>query len=128
MDAPPARRPCCLCAGPGGHHCTKCKSRHYCGKACQLIDWYERGHKAQCKQLAAEFQDRMLDAIMPEKLKIMEAPAVVEDAAPAAGAKAAARLSAVPTQTTAVVKATAVNDGAPDWRGICAICLDVLPV
>ncbi|KAJ1453276.1 hypothetical protein M885DRAFT_406008, partial [Pelagophyceae sp. CCMP2097] len=42
--------------------CTKCKSRHYCGKACQLVDWYDRGHKAQCKQLAAEFQDRLLDA------------------------------------------------------------------
>jgi TPR repeat protein len=26
-----------------------------------------------------------------------------------------------------VVKATEVHGGAPDWRGICAICLDVIP-
>ncbi|KAJ1461414.1 hypothetical protein M885DRAFT_269388 [Pelagophyceae sp. CCMP2097] len=50
MDAPPAAavlKPCCVCAEPGGKHCTKCKSRHYCGKACQLV---RARAKAQCKQ------------------------------------------------------------------------------
>ncbi|KAJ1457387.1 hypothetical protein M885DRAFT_515522 [Pelagophyceae sp. CCMP2097] len=55
-----ARKPCCVCAAPSGQHCTKCKSWHYCSKACQLLDWYERGHKVQCRQLAAKFQDRLL--------------------------------------------------------------------
>jgi hypothetical protein len=130
MDAPAAaaRKPCCVCDAPGGQHCTKCKSRHYCGKKCQLVDWYERGHKAQCKQLAADYQDRMLDALMPEKLEINEEPAIVEDVAPAAGATAAARSSAIPTQTPAVFKATAVHSATPDWRGTCAICLDLLPI
>ncbi|KAJ1463567.1 hypothetical protein M885DRAFT_504136 [Pelagophyceae sp. CCMP2097] len=49
MGDPPAaaaRKPCYVCAEPGGQHCTKCKSRHYCSKAA-------------C-QMAAEFQDRLL--------------------------------------------------------------------
>ncbi len=134
MDAPPAaddppaaaaRKPCCVCNEQGGWHCTKCKSRHYCGKACQLVDWYERGHKAQCRQLAAEFQDRLLDELMP--LKINEEPVTVEDIAPAAGSRAAPRASAEPA-TTAEVKASALNDGTPDCRGTCAICLDLLPL
>ncbi|KAJ1445633.1 WD40-repeat-containing domain protein [Pelagophyceae sp. CCMP2097] len=84
-------------------------------------------HQAQCKQLAADFQDRLLDTLMPAKLKIKEAPVIVEDAAPAYGSTAAARLSAARTTSTAVVKASALNDDTPDWRGTCAICLDVLP-
>eukprot|EP00628_Pelagophyceae_sp_CCMP2097_P008098 CAMPEP_0184115112 /NCGR_PEP_ID=MMETSP0974-20121125/19761_1 /TAXON_ID=483370 /ORGANISM="non described non described, Strain CCMP2097" /LENGTH=97 /DNA_ID=CAMNT_0026418223 /DNA_START=1 /DNA_END=292 /DNA_ORIENTATION=- len=63
---------------------------------------------------------------MPAK-KIKEEPAIVEGVSPAAGLKAAARLPAGRTQTTAVVKASALNDGKPDWRGTCAICLDLLP-
>jgi len=78
--------------------------------------------------MAADFQDRLLDELMPAKLKIKEEPAIVEDVAPAAGFNAAACLPAVQTQTTALVKATAVKDDAPDWRGTCAICLDKLPV
>eukprot|EP00628_Pelagophyceae_sp_CCMP2097_P016674 CAMPEP_0206831738 /NCGR_PEP_ID=MMETSP0975-20121206/17540_1 /ASSEMBLY_ACC=CAM_ASM_000399 /TAXON_ID=483370 /ORGANISM="non described non described, Strain CCMP2097" /LENGTH=377 /DNA_ID=CAMNT_0054374125 /DNA_START=75 /DNA_END=1204 /DNA_ORIENTATION=+ len=131
MDDPPAaaaKKPCCVYDEPGGKHCTKCKSRHYCSKKCQLVNWKEGGRKAQCKQLAAEFQDRMLDVFMPEKLKINEEPAIVDDVAPAAGSRAAARLPAVRTQTTAVVKASAVKDGKSDWRGTCAICLDLLPL
>jgi hypothetical protein len=138
-DAPSAaaaKKPCCVCDGPGGLHCTKCKSRHYCGKKCQLVDWYDRGHKALCRQLAAAFQGRMLDALVPEKLKITEALAIVADVAPAAGSKAArlpagskaARLPAAGTTATAVVEATAVNDAAPGWRGTCAICLDLFSV
>ncbi|KAJ1461210.1 hypothetical protein M885DRAFT_432764 [Pelagophyceae sp. CCMP2097] len=88
MDAPPAAaapKPCCVCDAPNGKHCTKCKSRHYCGKKCQLVDWNKGGHKVQCKQLAAAFQDRLLGA-------------------------------------------TALNGETPDWRGTCAICLDLLPI
>ncbi|KAJ1456406.1 hypothetical protein M885DRAFT_616256 [Pelagophyceae sp. CCMP2097] len=62
MDVSTAPPPCCVCAAPGGKHCTKCKSRHYCSKA----------------QLAADFQDPLLDELMPEK-KLKEAPAIVED-------------------------------------------------
>ncbi|KAJ1445334.1 hypothetical protein M885DRAFT_402844, partial [Pelagophyceae sp. CCMP2097] len=81
---PPAtRKPCCVCAAPDGKHCIKCKSRHYCSKACQVVDW-KRGHNKACKQLAAEFQDHLLDTLMPEKLKIKEEPPIVEDVAPAA--------------------------------------------
>jgi hypothetical protein len=81
-------KPCCVCDAPGGKHCTKCKSRHYCSKQCQLVDW-KRGHNKACKQLAAAFQDRLLDEIMPAKLKIKEEPAIVEYVAPAAGSTAA---------------------------------------
>jgi TPR repeat protein len=129
-DAPAAAgpKPCCVCDASGGKHCTKCKSRHYCSRACQLVDWNERGHKAQCKRLAAQFQDRLLDEIMPAKLKIKEAPPIVDDVAPAAGSRAAARLPASRTATTAVVRATALNDAKPGCRGTCAICLDLLPI
>jgi len=123
--SPTARKPCCVCDAPGGQHCTKCKSRHYCSKACQLVDWKEGGHKEQCKQLAAKFQDRLLDELMPAK-KVKEEPAIVEDVAPVAGSKAAAGLAAVQAPTTAVVKSTKLTDDAPSWRGSCAICLDVL--
>ncbi|KAJ1447540.1 hypothetical protein M885DRAFT_575793 [Pelagophyceae sp. CCMP2097] len=34
---PAAPEPCCVCHESGGKHCTKCKSRHYCSKACQLV-------------------------------------------------------------------------------------------
>jgi hypothetical protein len=65
---PPAaavRKPCC--GEQGGKHCTKCNcaNRHYCSKKCQLVDWNEQGHKVQCKQLAKEFRDRLLDTLMP---------------------------------------------------------------
>jgi len=127
MEGPPAaRKPCCVCDGPGGQHCTKCKSRHYCSKACQLFDWRERGHKEKCKQMAPEFQDRLLDELMPAKMKIKEEPAIVDDVLLVDSAKAAVRLSAV--RTAAVVKASAVNDDAPEWPGTCAICLDRLPL
>ncbi|KAJ1451750.1 hypothetical protein M885DRAFT_569582, partial [Pelagophyceae sp. CCMP2097] len=117
MDAPTAAsKLCCVCAAQNGKHCAKCKSRHYCSKACQLVDW-KRGHNKACKQLAKEFQDRLLDELMPEK-KPKEAPPIVEGVSPADGAKA--RLSAV--------QAAKPNDDAPSWRGTCAICLDVLPV
>ncbi|KAJ1457097.1 hypothetical protein M885DRAFT_615709 [Pelagophyceae sp. CCMP2097] len=110
IDGPAAaaRKPCCVCDAPDGKHCTKCKLRHYCSKACQL--------------------DRLLDELMPAKLKIKDEPPIVEDVAPAAGSTAAARLPAARTTTTAMVKATALKDDAPDWRGTCAICLDLLPI
>ncbi|KAJ1455828.1 hypothetical protein M885DRAFT_564853 [Pelagophyceae sp. CCMP2097] len=104
-------KPCCVCAAPDGRHCTKCKSRHYCSKACQL---------EQCKQLAADFQDRMLDELMSAKLNVKEEPAVVADVLADGSEK---RLSAVPAAT--VVKAA--GDDCR-WRGTCAICLDELPV
>jgi TPR repeat protein len=122
-EAPAAApKPCCVCDAPNGKHCAKCKSRHYCGKACQLVDW-KQGHKEQCKRLAAKFQDRLLDELMPEK-KPKEAPPIVADVLLADGAKA--RLSAVQAAKTA--EAGAPNDDAPSWRGTCAICLDALPL
>jgi hypothetical protein len=126
-DVPAAAvpKPCCVCAAQNGKHCAKCKSRHYCSKKCQLVDWNEGGHKAQCRQLAAAFQDRLLDELMPAK-KVKEEPAIVADVAPADGFKAVARLSAVPTAKAA--EAGAVKDDTPAWRGICAICLDLLPI
>jgi TPR repeat protein len=128
-----ARKPCCVCDAPNGKDCTACKSRRYCSKKCQLVDWKEGGHKAQCKQLAKEFQDRLLDELMPAQLKIKEEPAIVADVAPAAGLKAAARLSAVSTAKACeagakAVEASAAKGVVPDWRGTCAICLDALPV
>jgi hypothetical protein len=122
MDAAPAaatavKMPCCVCHAQNGKHCTICKSRHYCSKACQVVDW-KRGHNKACKGLATAFQERLLNELMPAK-KPNEAPAVVEDTSD--GAKA--RLSAV----QAAAEATALNDDAPDWRGTCAICLDLLP-
>ncbi|KAJ1449331.1 hypothetical protein M885DRAFT_572940 [Pelagophyceae sp. CCMP2097] len=60
MGDPPAaaREPCCVCHAPAGKHCAKCKSRHYCSKACQL--------------------DRLLETLMPAKLKFKEEPAIVQ--------------------------------------------------
>ncbi|KAJ1461200.1 hypothetical protein M885DRAFT_607173 [Pelagophyceae sp. CCMP2097] len=106
MDArpPAAPKPCCVCGEAGGKHCTKCKSCHCCSKACQLVDWYDRGHKAGSSR---------------------EEPAIVEDIFLADGSKAAALISVTPTEKT---DATAPSDDAPDWRGTCAICLDLLPV
>jgi len=76
--------------------------------------------------MAAEFQDRLLDTLMPAKLKIKVESAIV---APASDAKAAARLACLAAiGATAVVKASALDGGAPDWRGTCAICLDLLPI
>ncbi len=129
-DAPPAAaapKTCCVCDQPGGKPCAGCHSMHYCGKPCQLVDW-KRGHKKKCKHLAAEFQDRLLDELMPEKLTVKEEPAIVEDVAPADGAKAHPRAPAVRAESTALAKASALNDDKPDWRGTCAICLDLLPV
>jgi TPR repeat protein len=73
--------------------------------------------------MAADFQDRLLDELMPAK-KVKEEPAIVADVLLADGAKA--RLSAVQAAKTA--EATALSDDAPSWRGTCAICLDALPV
>eukprot|EP00628_Pelagophyceae_sp_CCMP2097_P039101 CAMPEP_0184254206 /NCGR_PEP_ID=MMETSP0977-20130417/7234_1 /TAXON_ID=483370 /ORGANISM="non described non described, Strain CCMP2097" /LENGTH=291 /DNA_ID=CAMNT_0026559743 /DNA_START=949 /DNA_END=1824 /DNA_ORIENTATION=+ len=74
--------------------------------------------------MTAAFQDRLLDELMPPK-KPKEEPPIVEDVLSADNSRAAARLSAVTTEET-TVKATALNDGTPDWRGACVICLDVL--
>jgi len=134
-DAPAAApKPCCICAEPGGKYCTKCKSRNYCGKKCQLADWNEGGHKAQCKQIASGFQDRLLDELMPAK-KVKEEPAIVEEISPAdgsdvaspSGSRAAARAPAVRAEKTAQAKAAAATSNAPHWRGTCAICLNPLP-
>jgi hypothetical protein len=129
MAAPPAAaqpKPCCVCGDEGGKHCTLCKSRHYCGKKCQVVDWKERGHKEACKRMAKEFSDRLLDELMPAKLKIKEEPPIVDNVAPADGATAA--VGRAPVQTTAIVKAIAPKNDAPDWRGTCAICFDELPL
>ncbi|KAJ1453330.1 hypothetical protein M885DRAFT_429398, partial [Pelagophyceae sp. CCMP2097] len=110
-------KPCCVCDGPGGKHCTKCKSRHYCSKKCQFVDWNGGGHKAQCRQLARKRRAAATSAASPS------APPIVEDVAPAAGFKAAPRLSAAGTDA----KATALKDDAPSWHDTCGICLDLLP-
>ncbi|KAJ1450542.1 hypothetical protein M885DRAFT_621604 [Pelagophyceae sp. CCMP2097] len=110
-----APKPCCVCDAHGGKHCTKCKSRHYCSKKCQLVDWNEGGHKEQCRQLTAKFQDRPLDELMPAKVK--EETPIVDDVAPAAGFKAAPRLPAGREENSAEGKASALNDDTLDWRG-----------
>jgi len=74
--------------------------------------------------MAANFQDRLLDELMPLKLKVKEA-AIVEDVAPAYDSNA--RLPAVWTTATAVVKASALKNGKTNWRGTCPICLHMLP-
>ncbi|KAJ1450512.1 hypothetical protein M885DRAFT_621580 [Pelagophyceae sp. CCMP2097] len=104
--------------------CTKCKSRRYCSKKCQLVDWKEGGHNKACSKLmAAAFQDRLLDARMPEKLKI-EALAI----APARDLKAAPWAPGGTAKINLLVKFNSANGDAPDWRSNCAICLDVLPI
>jgi len=113
-----------------------------------MPDWYERGHKQACKQMAQSrsggstldvlglgpcgalyFQDR-LDSLFAEKLKTEEealgARCAVDDVVPANGLNAAPRASAVPTAMTADVTATAANADTPDWRGTCGICLERL--
>jgi len=124
LEAAPTKT-CCVCGAQNGKHCAKCKSRHYCSKACQLVDW-KRGHNKACKQMAAEFQDRLLDTLMPAKLKVKEEPAIVADFVSADDSKAAARLPAV--GSTVLVKASAPNGDTPDWLVTCAICLGVLPL
>jgi TPR repeat protein len=109
-----------------GRHSSSYSLRSETSEALRaFLLYWKRGHNKACKDLAAAFQDRLFDALTPAKLKIKEARATVEDVAPAEGFKAAPRLSAV--QTTAI-KASAPSDDTPDWRGTCAICLDLLPV
>jgi TPR repeat protein len=123
MDAAPR---CVVCAEQGGKHCTKCKSRHYCSKQCQVLDWHG-GHKQDCRRLAALYQDRLLEEMGPPiRLDQMpkEAPAIAEDAE----GVAQPRPRAVSADRTHVVKAKALRDAETDWRGTCAICLDLLPL
>ncbi|KAJ1454434.1 hypothetical protein M885DRAFT_618018 [Pelagophyceae sp. CCMP2097] len=135
MENPPVTcKPCCVCDEAGGQHCTKCKSRHYCGKKCQLIDWYERGHKAQCPQLSLEWQRRRLGALYLKKRRL-ENPIAAFFGAPGLYfwetddrdeedtvflAKKEAALNLWP-------KASALKDATLAWRGTCPICLDQLP-
>jgi len=166
MDAAPAAptaKPCCVCAVLGGKHCAKCKSRHYCSKECQLVDWYDRGHKAQCKDLAADLWAGALDADPDARAAAPEAEASDADevtapvaapvALPAAAPKAATTASAktAPKEAPPALKeapkarasakkmpgksagktaadAETIDADAPDWRGTCAICLDLLPL
>lgn len=47
---------CSLCARPAFHskpfkRCGKCKTRTYCDKKCQIIDWKLGGHKNYCQSI-----------------------------------------------------------------------------
>ena len=80
--APRKSQPCYVCANDAKHHCPKC-FRDYCSKACQRVDWKERGHKAECATLVAErARLRAFEGLPAEKVnepskKLKEAPAVV---------------------------------------------------
>ncbi|KAJ1458110.1 hypothetical protein M885DRAFT_562235 [Pelagophyceae sp. CCMP2097] len=63
-------------------------------------------HKAQCKQLTAALQDRMLDELNPEKLQIKDEPAILKDAAPVDGSTTAV---APPTSAVAPPAVDAVS-------------------
>jgi hypothetical protein len=42
---------CYVCLKENGkNYCSQCKSRLYCGKQCQKIDWKQRSHKHICNQ------------------------------------------------------------------------------
>jgi TPR repeat protein len=131
VDAPPpraAREQCCVCGEPAPKYCPSCKSRNYCGKKCQRTDWRSRGHRAQCNALAAEFQDRLHDKLMPPKPSV--APA--DEYARADGPKARAAKAPAPAASAAaavVRPAGAVARSAvAAWRDFCAICRDALPL
>jgi len=144
MNAPPRGRECYVCAAPGGKYCNSCKTRNYCSKACQRVDW-RSGHSEMCKQLTADFRDKLLDELMPRKVKevaavvcaadVVGAPAdepavlaAVEAPVPAASASAPA---AGPEPAAAVgpaLKPAALVKPTASWRGTCAICLHALPL
>ena len=46
----------CGALGKDLSRCVRCQHAHYCGKACQKAAW--RGHKATCKQLCEELEER----------------------------------------------------------------------
>ncbi|KAJ1461157.1 WD40-repeat-containing domain protein [Pelagophyceae sp. CCMP2097] len=69
----------------------------------------------------------LLWRVFPGKLGPKNEEAIVKDFLLVDGSKAAARLSAIPTEKTAV-KTSAQGGDAPNWRGTCAICLDLLPL
>jgi hypothetical protein len=50
--APDPSSKCAICGDPITSKCSGCKSKLYCGKACQAKDW--RNHKKFCKDLQLE--------------------------------------------------------------------------
>ncbi|KAH9890211.1 hypothetical protein F4778DRAFT_752983 [Xylariomycetidae sp. FL2044] len=43
---------CVMCAAPDAQRCSRCRSAHYCSKACQAHDW--PSHKILCRQIEKE--------------------------------------------------------------------------
>lgn len=43
---------CAVCSAPAASFCAKCRSRCYCSRACQAVDW-RGGHKAICNALTS---------------------------------------------------------------------------
>ena len=104
--------PCQVCKEPSKSQCPSCRTP-YCSKACQRVDW-KRGHKAECKEMTAEFQ-RGYNYVEPLAKK-KEAPPVVvipESVRPTVDTKHA---------TKEPLKA--VEEKAPSGRESCPICLD----
>ena len=59
--APSFQQPKCDHCGEAALHlraCSACKSVRFCSKTCQVLNWKEGGHKAQCKALAAARSQR----------------------------------------------------------------------
>ena len=53
-DCPKTPKPQCdVCSEVSQSRCGKCASACYCSRACQVVDWKERGHKAACSTLKA---------------------------------------------------------------------------
>ena len=54
VDCPKTPKPQCdVCSEVSQSRCGKCASACYCSRACQVVDWKERGHKAACSTLKA---------------------------------------------------------------------------
>ena len=47
MQQPTDEKPCSVCATPTRRRCTRCHSRWYCQRSCQVADW-RAGHRRVC--------------------------------------------------------------------------------
>ena len=48
---------CTVCGDEGPLKCCPCGTTRYCSKACQAVDWKQRGHKATCEKIRAEREE-----------------------------------------------------------------------
>ena len=119
---------CLVCAQPARMTCP-CGTR-YCSKACQSVDWKDRGHKSICKRRFSRVCRGPARRRGTPRLGLATARAA-RGGAPPAPAKAAPPLVAGPARgdngvrvQRAAAEAAAPGARAPDASARCPVCLE----